>query len=229
EFSPLKDVDAFSIINENRNNVMYNLTLLNVLEKIHTTLFELPLINKVQLNCNSDILTKNNFFKLSDKKVSDFETHIQSSKYDVEQSLFFPMLFLGKRGVQFDDSYITSVNESPDLKIYRSYEHSQKRKAKKKLSMIVPIHNNGKYLKYKCYLSIKYLTCFNDLEIIFVDDGSSDYETIRIIEDILSENPDIVYKRFEKGSGSASRPRNIGIELATTDYITFLDPDNEAI
>jgi len=154
---------------------------------------------------------------------------IQSCRYDVEQSLFFPILFLGKQGVQFDDSYITSVNEPPDLKIYRSYERSQKRKAKKKLSMIVPIHNNGKYLKYKCYLSIKYLTCFNDLEIIFVDDGSSDYETLRIIEDILSENPDIVYKRFEKGSGSASRPRNIGIELATTDYITFLDPDNEAI
>lgn len=229
EFSPLKEVDAFSIINENRNIVMYNLTLLNVLEKIHTTLFELRLINKIQFNCDSDIFAENNFLKLSDDNVSDFEVQIQSSKYDVEQSLFFPILFLGKRGVQFDDSYITHVNERPDLKIYRSYEHDQKRNAKKRLSMIVPIHNNGKYLKYKCYLSLKYLTCFNDLEVIFVDDGSSDYETLRIIEDILSENPDIVYKRFEEGSGSASRPRNVGIELATTDYITFLDPDNEAI
>src|SRR5699024_5323616 len=229
EFTPLKDIDASSIINENRNNVMYNLTLLNVLEKIHTTLFELPLINKVQLNCDSDILVENNFFKLSDENTSEFEVQIQSCRYDVEQSLFFPILFLGKQGVQFDDSYITSVNEPPDLKVYRNYEKNQKRNVKKKLSMIVPIHNNGKYLKYKCYLSLKYLTCFNDLEIIFVDDGSSDYETLRIIEDILSENPDIVYKRFEKGSGSASRPRNIGIELATTDYITFLDPDNEAI
>src|SRR5699024_5545204 len=50
EFSPLKDVDAFSIINENRNNVMYNLTLLNVLETIHTTLFKLPLITKIQFS-----------------------------------------------------------------------------------------------------------------------------------------------------------------------------------
>src|SRR5699024_1997338 len=120
EFSPLKDVDAFSIINENRNNVMYNLTLLNVLETIHTTLFELPLINKIQFNGDSETFPENNFLKLSDENISDFEVQIQSSKYDMEQSIFFPILFLGKRGVQFDDCYITSVNERPDLKIYRN-------------------------------------------------------------------------------------------------------------
>src|SRR5699024_11931705 len=32
----------------------------------------------------------------------------------------------------------------------------------------------------------------------------------------------------EKGSGSASKPRNQGVKIASTDYITYLDPDNEA-
>src|SRR5699024_10746745 len=223
EFSPLEDVDAFNIINENRNNVMYNLTLFNVLEKIHTTIFGLSLINKCELNFEYEIPTTNNFFVVSDNKVTDFDVQINSSKYDIEQSLFFPILFLGKKGVELHDNYITSVNEQPDLKIYRNYKHPQRQNTKKKLSMIVPIHNNGKYLKYKCYLSMKYLTCFNDLEIIFVDDGSTDFETLRIIKDILSENQEIVYKRFEVGSGSASRPRNVGMEMATTDFITFLD------
>src|SRR5699024_7551508 len=55
------------------------------------------------------------------------------------------------------------------------------------------------------------------------------YETLRIVEDILYKNPEIVYKKLPTGSGSASRPRNIGVELSNTNLITFLDPDNEAI
>src|SRR5699024_8948542 len=217
EFSPLEDVDAFNIINENRNNVMYNLTLLNVLEKIHLTIFSKPLINKCVLNFDYEIPTTNNFFELSVNEATDFDISIKSSRYDNEQLLFFPILFMGKKGVEFHDSYIAPIHGKTDFKIFRNYRHPQRQNTKKKLSMIVPIHNNGKYLKYKCYLSMKYLTCFNDLEIIFVDDGSTDFETLRIIKDILSENQEIVYKRFEVGSGSASRPRNVGMEMATTD------------
>src|SRR5699024_2364611 len=174
EFSILEDVDAFNIINENRNNVMYNLTLLNVLEKIHLTIFSKPLINKCVLNFDYEIPTTNNFFELSVNEATDFDISIKSSRYDIEQLLFFPILFMGKKGVEFHDSYIAPIHGKTDFKIFRNYRHPQRQNTKKKLSMIVPIHNNGKYLKYKCYLSMKYLTCFNDLEIIFVDDGSTD-------------------------------------------------------
>src|SRR5699024_7264346 len=97
------------------------------------------------------------------------------------------------------------------------------------LSLIVPIHNNGRYLKYKCFNSILKLTCLEEIEIIFIDDGSTDNDTIRIIKDLRNDYPCIVYKRFENGSGSASRPRNVGMEMARGKYISFLDPDNEAI
>src|SRR5699024_11273459 len=63
----------------------------------------------------------------------------------------------------------------------------------------------------------------------FVNDGSTDDTTIIIINRLLRRHPDIVYYEFESGSGSASRPRNKGVRIATTDFITYLDPDNEAL
>ncbi|ULG72684.1 glycosyltransferase [Macrococcus brunensis] len=99
----------------------------------------------------------------------------------------------------------------------------------KKLSVIIPIHNNGTYLEDKCMSSLKRSSMYDDMEIIFVNDGSTDELTIQIINRLRRQNPSIVYYEFESGSGSASRPRNKGAELASTDFITYLDPDNEAI
>lgn len=98
----------------------------------------------------------------------------------------------------------------------------------KELSVIVPIHNNGTYLEEKCFASLKRSSSFSKMEIIFVNDGSTDETTIKIINRLRRRHPDIVYYEFETGSGSASRPRNKGAKIASTDYITYLDPDNEA-
>lgn len=98
------------------------------------------------------------------------------------------------------------------------------------LSVIIPIYNNGKFLLNKCFSSLKRSSIFRKMEIILVDDGSSDIETIQIIKDIEKSYSNVKTYFFDDGgSGSASRPRNKGVELASTDYITYLDPDNEAI
>lgn len=101
--------------------------------------------------------------------------------------------------------------------------------SEKELSVIVPIHNNGTYLEEKCFASLKRSSSFDKMEIIFVNDGSTDDTTIKIINRLLRKHPDIVYYEFESGSGSASRPRNKGVKLATTELVTYLDPDNEAL
>ncbi|WP_271399219.1 glycosyltransferase [Salinicoccus roseus] len=98
----------------------------------------------------------------------------------------------------------------------------------KLLSVIVPIHNNGRYLEDKCYRSLTRSSIFDKMEIIFVNDGSTDEETIKIIDRLRRRNPDIRYYAFEEGSGSASRPRNKGADMVRTEYMTYLDPDNEA-
>ncbi|MGL4912221.1 MAG: glycosyltransferase family 2 protein, partial [Romboutsia sp.] len=99
-----------------------------------------------------------------------------------------------------------------------------------KFTIIVAIYNNGEYLKNRCIESLKRSTIFDDIEILLIDDGSNDKETINIIKELEIKYKNIKTYFFQQGgSGSASRPRNKGIELSTTDYITYLDPDNEAV
>ncbi|MBI5975392.1 glycosyltransferase [Staphylococcus canis] len=95
------------------------------------------------------------------------------------------------------------------------------------LSIIVPVHNNGSHLEHKCLRSIIKNKDFERFEVILVDDGSSDKTTIEILKFFDRRYPNIQLIHLDEASGSASTPRNIGIQNAKSDYITFLDPDNE--
>lgn len=99
-----------------------------------------------------------------------------------------------------------------------------------KLSVIIPVYNNGEHLYGKCFASLLRSSMFKNMDIVLVDDGSTDPLTINMVDRLDRMYANVtVYKFNDGGSGSASRPRNKGIELAKTDYITFLDPDNEAV
>ncbi|WP_204107734.1 glycosyltransferase [Clostridium baratii] len=101
---------------------------------------------------------------------------------------------------------------------------------KYKLSVIIPTYNNGDHLINKCFNSLRRSSMFDDMEIIIVDDGSTDNYTNNIVNYIDEKYSNVkAYYYKDNGSGSASRPRNQGVKMSTTDYITFLDPDNEAV
>jgi len=98
------------------------------------------------------------------------------------------------------------------------------------LSVVVPIYNNGPHLLHKCIASLRRSSIFDQMEIVLVDDGSTDIATIQAIDKLERELQWVIVHRFDPGgSGSASRPRNKGLELASCDYVTYLDPDNEAL
>ncbi|MCT4790898.1 MULTISPECIES: glycosyltransferase [Exiguobacterium] len=98
------------------------------------------------------------------------------------------------------------------------------------LSVIVPIFNNGRHLTYKCFASLKRMDRFEESEIILVDDGSTDRFTRQAIDRLARRHGNVVTYLFPTGgSGSASRPRNKGVELARSERIAFLDPDNEVL
>lgn len=105
-----------------------------------------------------------------------------------------------------------------------------KEKEKYKFSVIIPIYNNGIFLKNRCLISLKKMKNFSDVEILLIDDGSTNQDTINIIKEEMKKYKNMKAYFFDDGgSGSASRPRNKGLELASTDYVTYLDPDNELI
>lgn len=96
------------------------------------------------------------------------------------------------------------------------------------LSILVPIYNNGPHLRDKCFESLRRSSVFPNVEILLVDDGSTDPETIRIVDQLEAQYANVRAYRFPPGgSGSASRPRNKGLELVRTPYVTNLDPDDE--
>lgn len=89
------------------------------------------------------------------------------------------------------------------------------------VSIIVPIFNVEKYL-IRCIESIVNQT-YSNLEIILVDDGSPD-NCPQICDEWA--NKDSRIKVIHKENGGLSDARNAGIELATGEYISFIDSDD---
>ena len=89
-----------------------------------------------------------------------------------------------------------------------------------KISVIVPIYNCKDYIK-RCVDSLL-LGTHPNMEIILVNDGSSDG-----VEDLLAtyENRHNVIVIHQENAG-ASAARNRGLEIATGQYIGFLDADD---
>ena len=90
------------------------------------------------------------------------------------------------------------------------------------ISIIIPIHNAGKYLRL-CIESIISQT-YTNLEIILVDDASED-NSKDIIEEYVDKDERIKFVKNDTPGGSANA-RNRGIEIATGRWMTFIDSDD---
>lgn len=94
------------------------------------------------------------------------------------------------------------------------------------LSIIIPYFNVSKYL-HKCVEHLCRQTISDKLELIFVDDGSTDDSTT-VITDILTQydfrgTVSFIYHSENRG---AAFSRKEGIEHATGEYVTFCDSDD---
>lgn len=92
-----------------------------------------------------------------------------------------------------------------------------------KISIIIPTYNRAVLLPRAIQSVIN--QTFKDWELIIVDDGSTD-TTKEVIEEFIKKDQRIKYL-WEPNSGWASKPRNLGIQNAQGEYITFLDSDDE--
>lgn len=89
-----------------------------------------------------------------------------------------------------------------------------------KVSVIMPCYNDGKYIM-EAIASVKAQT-YKEWELIIVDDGSDDIETIQIIEQINEPNISVYHTEHLKPAGA----RNYGIAQAKGTYILPVDSDD---
>ena len=92
---------------------------------------------------------------------------------------------------------------------------------KMKVSIIIPVYNVEAYLD-RCLKSIVNQT-YENLEIIIVDDGSPDKCPFICDSWQLKDDRIIV---IHKENGGLSSARNTGLDIATGDYICFVDSDD---
>ena len=91
-----------------------------------------------------------------------------------------------------------------------------------KISVIVPVYEIEDYLE-ETLLSLLNQSIIDDLEVIMVDDGSTD-ESRYIIERYALDYPNFhAYHKQNEGQGIA---RNFGLEVSSAEYVTFLDSDD---
>ncbi len=88
------------------------------------------------------------------------------------------------------------------------------------ISIVIPCYQAEKHLNH-CIACLKKQT-YKNLEIIFVDDGSTD-STLARLRELEKENNIVVLHEENAGVSVA---RNLGIKAATGKYLTFLDVDD---
>lgn len=89
-----------------------------------------------------------------------------------------------------------------------------------RISIIVPVYNAEKYLREAIESIINQI--YADLELILIDDGSTD-GSAGICDEYLYDNR---VKVIHKENGGVQSARTAGLEAATGEYITFVDADD---
>lgn len=89
------------------------------------------------------------------------------------------------------------------------------------VSIIIPVYNCENLIEY-CLKSIA-AQSYRNIEVILVDDGSTD-NSYKICQEIIGE--DCRFRLFHKENGGVSSARNYGLKNINGDYVTFVDSDD---
>lgn len=94
-----------------------------------------------------------------------------------------------------------------------------------KISVIIPVFNAENDLEPAIDSVINQSFGFENIELILVDDASTD-SSIKIIKNYQKEHENIKLVELTENSGLPGKPRSIGIDYASAEYIIFLDADD---
>ncbi len=95
-----------------------------------------------------------------------------------------------------------------------------------RFSIIIPMYNKEQTIRRALYSAIDQVTINrHDVEIIVVDDGSTD-GSAKQVRAVIDEQNDRTIRLLQKENGGVSSARNLGAEFARFEYLAFLDADD---
>ena len=95
-----------------------------------------------------------------------------------------------------------------------------------KISVIVSTYNTGDYLNEFLDSIRSQSIGFENIEVIFVDDKSTDRYTLDLLKELNQSYINVKVEFSDKNSGFPGTGRNIGLNLANADYVIFADHDD---
>ncbi|MFG3342759.1 glycosyltransferase family 2 protein [Glycomyces sp. NPDC048151] len=93
------------------------------------------------------------------------------------------------------------------------------------VSVVMPVHNAMPYLLKGLQSVVDQSIGAENLEIIAVDDGSTDGSG-EALDKFALDHPDLLRVVHQEASGTPSAPRNLAMDMARGRYIQFLDADD---
>ena len=95
-----------------------------------------------------------------------------------------------------------------------------------KISVIISTYNTGDFLN-EFLESIKSQSIgFENIEVFFVDDNSNDSYTLDLLKEFEKSYDNVKVEFLSTNSGFPGTGRNIGLKLASADYVIFSDHDD---
>lgn len=91
------------------------------------------------------------------------------------------------------------------------------------VSLVIPVFNAKKYLP-ECLQSIE-IQNYDNLEVLLVDDGSTDGSDV-IADEFMTSHPEMDIKVFHRENSGPAASRKFGVENAKGEYILFSDADD---
>jgi len=126
------------------------------------------------------------------------------------------------RADEDSDVSVKSVTSCLDIPSYNAVAPLVTVEGLPQISIIIPCFNQGQFLVDS--LASAYASYSGPVEVIVINDGSTDSFSLRCLRDMASIYPEARFIHQENSGLSASR--NAGITAANGDYIQFLDADD---